>query len=585
MAANRLDSPEMVRRIERIGDEIRRLNAGELASVEHELVAVVKNSQLALERNSSGAEIVARMAGSLTTAVTAQDGVVAALEKLLDELAEWTDYRAVAREVAEIQAAQRDVSKRTTTIQPATLGRDYKDLTAQQQTDLANIAGAQSELARRFDKLQQRMEQMGEKIRQTAPLAADSLADAVELARGQAIGSGMRDSARFIEGNRLGQSIESQTTVDSKLDELLDILSNRREQELSRLVKKLRAAEQKLNSLRQEQQGLRRKIREAHERLQAAGDEQQKEEQRRELARLAREQRKLEEEIDRFGRELARLRAEEASQRVAAASGKMQSGSQAGESGDSGKAADLADEARAQLDEAQRRLAERRRQAEQDLASEQLATVEHALAGLLVRQESALAETKRLQTLREAQGDLRPEQTASVNDLARNQEQLKHEADAIAGNVSAAEVFQLGVRSAADQMQRAVELLRQGNVGNDVQRAEQQALLRLRQLLAALKEGQSAQTGEPNQGGEGNPDNGGAKNNKPPPVVHSVTEIKLLTVMQEDVNRRTIELQERIGGRAATDAEAGELVALAQEQGRIAELVAKLTARAKGEGP
>ena len=125
--------------------------------------------------------------------MAAQDGVVTALEKLLDELAEWTDYRAVARDVAEIQEEQRDVRQRTQTMQPATVGRDFKELAGQQQTDLANIAAVQSELARRFDKLQQRMEQMREKIRQTAPLAADSLADAVRLARQQAIGSDMRD--------------------------------------------------------------------------------------------------------------------------------------------------------------------------------------------------------------------------------------------------------------------------------------------------------------------------------------------------------------------------------------------------------
>jgi hypothetical protein len=586
LAANRIDSPEMVRRVMRIADEIRRLNAAELASAEHELVAVVKNSQLALDEQAANSkEIVARMARSLGTAVAAQNGVVAVLEKLLDELAEWTDYRAIAREVAEIQAAQSDLFKRTTTMQPATLARDYKDLTPQQQTDLTNIAGVQSELARRFDKLQQRMEQMQEKIRATSPLAADSLTDAVKLAQRLAIGSDMRDSARHVEGNRLGQSIESQSAVDTKLEELLDILSNRREQELSRLVKKLREAEDKLKSLRQDQQGLRKKIRQAHEALQAADDAQEKEKQRAELARLIREQRKLEDEINRFGRELARLRAQEAADQMTAAGGKMQEGAEAGEGGESGKAADLADEARENLDEAQRRLAERRRQAEQDLANEQLATVEHALAGLLVRQESALAETRQLQGLRDDEGGLRPEQASSIKDLARNQQQLKLEADAIAEKVTAAEVFQIGVRSAADQMQRAFELLAKDNTGDDTQRAEQQALLRLRQLLAALKEGQNTAAGEPNQAGEGNPGNGGAKNNRPPPIVHSVTEVKLLTVMQEDVNRRTIELQERIGGRAATEAEAGELAALAQEQGRIAELVGKMTARAKAEEP
>jgi hypothetical protein len=263
----------------------------------------------------------------------------------------------------------------------------------------------------------------------------------------------------------------------------------------------------------------------------------------------------------------------------------MQAGSQAGESGDSRKAADLADEARQDLEDAQRRLAERRRQTEQDLANEQLATVEHAIEGLLVRQESALAETRRLQSLRDSQGELRPELKSSLEDLARNEQQLHFEANAIAEKVSAAEVFQLAVRSSAEQMQRAWELLTQGNTGDAAQRAQQQAIVRLRQLLAALKEGQGAGSDDPSQPSEGNPGNDGPNKNQPPPVVHSVTEIKLLTVMQEDVNRRTIELQERIGRRAATDAEASELTSLAQEQGRIAELVAKMTARSKAEEP
>ena len=128
----------------------------------------------------------------------------------------------IAIDVAEIQSEQRGLHQRTEAIQPETLGRDYKDLTVQQQTDLQNLTAAQADLARRFDKLGQRMEQMQAKFRETAPLAADSLADAVELVRQQAIASDMRDSARFVEDNRLGQSLDRQKVIDAKLDELLD---------------------------------------------------------------------------------------------------------------------------------------------------------------------------------------------------------------------------------------------------------------------------------------------------------------------------------------------------------------------------
>jgi hypothetical protein len=577
--ANRIDNPETIRRVERIQEEVHRLNEAELASVEQELVALVKNAQLALQEPAGTADIMARISASLTTAVGAQDGVIAALERLLDDLAEWNDYRAVAREIAEVQREQRTLQARTETIQPNTLGRDVKELSGQEQADLQNVSHAQAELARRFDKLQETMEEINTVIRESAPLAADSLADAIDLLRREAIGSDMRDSARFAESNRLGQALQRQKSIDAKISELLDILANRREQELSRLVKKLRAAEQKLAALRQEQQGLRKKFRQAHQRIQTASDAGEQEQERQELARLTKEQRKLADEAERFARELARLRAERSSEQTASAAGHMQGGADAGQRGDSGAAAEQADKAKKDLDDAQAELADRRRQAEQDLANEQLATVEHSLVGLAGRQEAALAETRRLQSLRDASGGLRPEQISSLNDLARNEQQLKDEADAIAEKVTAAEVFQLGVRSAAEQMARAAELLRQADSGEATQRAETQALARLRQLLAALKEGQAA-SGDQAQNAGQNPDNGDQPSNRPSPIVHSVTEIKLLTVMQEDVNRRTIELKGQIGERAATAADQRELSLLVQEQSRIAELAHKLTVRA-----
>jgi len=558
------------------------LNGEELATIEQELVALVKNSQVALQQTPAEIrETIPRLAQSLRTAVVAQDGVIASLEKLLAELSEWNNYRAIARDIVEIQREQKELEKQTQETQAETLGRDYKDLTTQQQADLEKSAELQAELVRRFDKVGQRMEQMSAELRDTAPLAAESLADALAMARREAIDSHMRDSARFVEANQLGQALERQRVIDSKLDDLLDILSNRRAQELARLVKKLRDSESKLSDIRKRQEGLRRKIKETHDRLEASrGNPQQEAEQKRELQRLMREQQRLEEETGRLARELERLEAERATQRLASAGSAMKSGSQAGERGESGKAADLADDAKKELDVAQQQLAEQRRQAEQDLANEQLATIHHAIAGLASRQETLHGETRRLHELRDSQGGLRPEQQVSLADLARNQAQLHAEADAAADKITAAEVFQFALRSAAEQMKRAADLLIKSDTGEATQFAEAQALARLRQLLAALKEEQAAAADNQKQNPGDNPANDQPQTNQPQPIVHSLTELKLLKVMQEDVNRRTIELETQLAGQAATNGQRRELELLAQEQGRIAELVAKMTAAA-----
>jgi len=67
----------------------------------------------------------------------------------------------------------------------------------------------------------------------------------------QGISADMRQSANQTEKNQVSQATQRQDQVNHKLDELLDILSNRREHELGQLVKKLREAEKQLSELRE----------------------------------------------------------------------------------------------------------------------------------------------------------------------------------------------------------------------------------------------------------------------------------------------------------------------------------------------
>ncbi len=271
------------------------------------------------------------------------------------------------------------------------------------------------------------------------------------------------------------------------------------------------------------------------------------------------------------------MRAERAAKNLAAASKKLGQGSEAAEQGAAAKTADLADEAKRDLDEAQRELAEERRQAEQDLANEQLASIRDSLLGLVGRQENVVKETKRLNGLRDDQGGLQPAHAQSVNQLAREQKILHAGASDLADKISSAAVFQLALRSAAGQMQQASDLLARQLTGDDTQRAVQFALARLKQLLAALDEDAKAS-------GENDPSNDGNAGAQPQlphgQSLPSMAELKLLKVMQEEVYRRTIELRERLGERTPNADERRELEYVGQEQGRIAELVAKLSAKA-----
>ncbi len=259
------------------------------------------------------------------------------------------------------------------------------------------------------------------------------------------------------------------------------------------------------------------------------------------------------------------MRAERAAQTLAAASKKLDSASQTAGQGAAAKTADLAEDAKRDLDEAQRELAQERRQAEQDLANEQLASIRDSLLGLAGRQENIVKETKRMDGLRDDQGGLQPAHAQSVVQLAREQQTLHAESIDLSEKIASAAVFQLALRSAAEQMQQASDLLARQLTGDDTQRAVQFALARLQQLLAALDE-------DAKSSGESEPSNDGNSGSQPklPPgqSLPSMAELKLLKVMQEDVYRRTTELRERLGERAQMRMSGASLNTSGRNRGR-----------------
>ena len=77
--------------------------------------------------------------------------------------------------------------------------RNWNALTAQDKANLKRLAERQLELARQVDKTQSRMAEMQAELRDAEPLAAETLADALEIARRTAISGQMRESGRDIE--------------------------------------------------------------------------------------------------------------------------------------------------------------------------------------------------------------------------------------------------------------------------------------------------------------------------------------------------------------------------------------------------
>ncbi|MFT5525779.1 MAG: hypothetical protein ACI9HK_003749 [Pirellulaceae bacterium] len=567
LVQNRLDNDDVRERMELMLLKIRGLGQNQLPIVHRELTAALKTARAKLTNKTADAA-KSQVGKQLQLTATTQGQVIQVLESLLGQLMQWDSYQRVARDISSVKREQQEVTQKTDELRLKLL-QSSEQLTPAEKAELKRIANRQKELARRFEQIQSRMEQMGSNLKDNDPIAAKSLRDALKKSRGLAITGQMRESARHLDEYQVGQANQRQQDVDAALEELLDALANRREQQLSRKIEQLKEAAGELESLQRRQQQLR-------EELEKAGREQNATKREQELQRLSRQQQKLAEESKQMARRLEKLQAPQAARKTQQASGQQDGAAKAGGEGKQKDAADLAKEAEDLLEEAKKEVQEQVKKAEQDLFFEQLAKLEQAIEGLVMRQESVRDQTAELNDLRKSQPDWRREQVPTVRNIAAEERLIGEECGALAEKVAQAEAFALGLRGAMREMLRAAGRLDQLDTGTQTQETIEVARNRLVQLQEALK---PPQNNNENNNNENNPGEEQQNEQQQPPAdqIQSLAELKLLKSMQEEINRRTSELETRRlrEGKLDQDAER-ELIELSQEQGHLADIVINL---------
>jgi hypothetical protein len=300
----------------------------------------------------------------------------------------------------------------------------------------------------------------------------------------------------------------------------------------------------------------------------------------KEWRRLAEEQARLQKETEKLSRRLERLTAERAAASSKQASGEMGVAGQAAAAGNGAGACQGAGAAEKSLAEAARQLEERKRQAELDLAVEQLSRMEDSIKHLAAQQQKVVSETDRLEQIRQKEGDLSRSQLSSLRDIARLQRAIQADALKLADQLAGSGAFNLTLTGAAADMGRAADLLDSRTTGEETHFAEQNALRRLNMLLEALKPEPPPEKKDDNNGGNGGQGNKGAK--APGDGIKKLAELKLLKLLQQDIKLRTAELQLAVGAGGASEEQRRQFTQLSQEQGRLAELMLKMLQPADG---
>ncbi len=245
LKSNRVDNAEVEVRMNHVAEVIRELVGGPLPAVQQEIVKALKigREDLAQSDSTTGsaATTAAResVVASIQLAHTGQGQVLEALQALLGELSEWDSYRQLAREVGRLRRQQDETWQQTEQLRLETLTRDPASLDSAQRAQLRRLSERQNEISRSFDRLQSRMTEMRDQLQQREPLAAATLRDTVEAAQRLAVAGSMRDASDQLNRNRLGQASDLQRQIVDALQQLQDLLANRRENALDRIAGQL----------------------------------------------------------------------------------------------------------------------------------------------------------------------------------------------------------------------------------------------------------------------------------------------------------------------------------------------------------
>ncbi|HRX77989.1 MAG TPA: hypothetical protein P5307_02960 [Pirellulaceae bacterium] len=215
--SNQMAGSETAALMERLSAALDQINRRQLPELQSEFVRATK---AALATSDDQDDI----GPLLESIVIRQDAVSGDLQKMVDRLSQWDDYRRFARDVAKLLRDQQELSTRVN--QLPTIGQRLDTLSAQQRADLARASGEQLELAQRVDRVRAEMDRLREPLLKSDPSAAAALAEAVREASTSGIAEQMREIGSDVAKNRLGNASQAQANVERGLEQVLGALTD-----------------------------------------------------------------------------------------------------------------------------------------------------------------------------------------------------------------------------------------------------------------------------------------------------------------------------------------------------------------------
>jgi hypothetical protein len=474
-----------------------------------------------------------QQAKALDEAGAAQAAVARNLAALADRMREWSGLSQLQGRAMELSENHRAVTKDTARRagDPEAQGKDPGDLSPAEREKNNRLAERQGELAKEVDKLAEDLERFARENEKQDKDLAERVRKAAESLKNDNVKERMDRAAKSIAGNRAGNAGHEQDEAQQGLDRLQDVLEGKKDgRDLDALIKKFAGALESVRELirRQERHLADTKARQAG----GADGKNDAKDGLKPTARIAGEQEQTRRNAEVVAEELRELReAADAELEVGRAAVRMQRSSKQiaaeewpGSLEDQNKALEHLRKAAQVLAD----LAAKKRKERQD---RQAAAVAAELVKIRDAQDGLRTKTAELAKKLAAGRPSRPD-LARAAELARGQEDLKHQTGVVRGRLKKTVVYQWVLEQVGGLMEQAGESLKQRKA-DEAGGPQADAIARLEQLIESLKQDDRERAVDVASGGGAGGGGGGPVRPVPP-----VAELKMLRAMQLDLNKK-----------------------------------------------
>jgi hypothetical protein len=596
LTMNGVASPDIERAMRGLRATLNELASGPLDTAERELTAARKLSDavsqqaddaleakelpspsfdLPLEQHAGRAPS-GELGRSLSTVGAAQEEVIAVVERLTAELSDAADFERFIRQLSELRADQINHERATRAeMGPGKLPLEPDELTRDQRANLNKAAAGQETMARRYEKVSAGLRKLADELDLKDAAASNTLKDAVALGDRLSIAANMQDATSNLSENRIGRALELEQQIASDLESVLNVLRKRAPQREDRL-NELKRAEEELNKLREQLATLRNELTQAE----AQGNPPA------ERARLGQRQDELRRAAEELARQIERAQAAGAARSTQQAADQLETrppGAIQNAAPPRPGRPEQVQDAERKLEDAARELAEERAKAELDMALEFINRFRAELEQMIQRQRAVISDTAEIDAARQAAGSLSASDAGRLEQLAAEERALAELADQHRAVLSSLAAVRISLQESQRRLAAAGELLAARQSGAIAQQAEEHALARLVAMMEAFAQTAAEAQRPP---GAGNPGGGGNQGGGPQRrPAFELLEVKMLRMLQVELNQRTEAYQVRLAGAEGppNEAQRAELAReaqeLAAEQRRLAELVQEMLSR------